>query len=153
MLQNQRMVRPGAASGGGGGHQMMTPLQQQQQAHSMSGNIPGMTLQQMQNFQQMGHISKKQNSVVYINYIYYIYNIILRLQTILLTKTTAAKNEVALSYHRVRGLYFLADKVYMYYTPVMDPDPLQVAHPKRSYRSTMRHMPGHGSGSTADCAP
>ena len=26
----------------------------------------------------------------------------------LLTKTTAAQNEVALSYHRVRGLYFLA---------------------------------------------
>ena len=28
--------------------------------------------------------------------------------TILLTKTTAPKNEVALSYHSVRGLYFLA---------------------------------------------
>ena len=28
--------------------------------------------------------------------------------TILLTKTTAARNGVALSYHRVRGLYFLA---------------------------------------------
>ena len=28
-------------------------------------------------------------------------------QTILLTKTTAAQNEVALSYHKVRGLYFL----------------------------------------------
>ena len=27
---------------------------------------------------------------------------------ILLTKTTAAQNEVALSYHRERGLYFLA---------------------------------------------
>ena len=27
---------------------------------------------------------------------------------ILLTKTTAAQNEVALSYHSVRGLYFLA---------------------------------------------
>ena len=27
---------------------------------------------------------------------------------ILLTKTTAARNEVALNYHRVRGLYFLA---------------------------------------------
>ena len=27
---------------------------------------------------------------------------------ILLTKTTAARNEVALSYHRVRGLYFPA---------------------------------------------
>ena len=27
---------------------------------------------------------------------------------ILLTKITAAQNEVALSYHRVRGLYFLA---------------------------------------------
>ena len=27
---------------------------------------------------------------------------------ILLTKTTAAQNEVALSYYRVRGLYFLA---------------------------------------------
>ena len=27
---------------------------------------------------------------------------------ILLTKTTAAQNEVALSYHEVRGLYFLA---------------------------------------------
>ena len=30
------------------------------------------------------------------------------LTTILLTKTTAAQNEIALSYHRVRGLYFLA---------------------------------------------
>ena len=28
--------------------------------------------------------------------------------TILLTKTTAARNRVALSYHSVRGLYFLA---------------------------------------------
>ena len=28
--------------------------------------------------------------------------------TIRLTKITAAQNEVALSYHRVRGLYFLA---------------------------------------------
>ena len=28
--------------------------------------------------------------------------------TILLTKTTATQNEVALSYHKVRGLYFLA---------------------------------------------
>ena len=28
--------------------------------------------------------------------------------TILLTKTTAAQNEVALSYHKVRGVYFLA---------------------------------------------
>ena len=28
-------------------------------------------------------------------------------QIILLTKTTAAQNEVALSYHRVRGQYFL----------------------------------------------
>ena len=28
--------------------------------------------------------------------------------TILLTKTTAAQNEVALSYYRLRGLYFLA---------------------------------------------
>ena len=28
--------------------------------------------------------------------------------TIPLTKTTAAQNEVAISYHRVRGLYFLA---------------------------------------------
>ena len=27
---------------------------------------------------------------------------------ILLTKTTAAQNEVALSYHKLRGLYFLA---------------------------------------------
>ena len=27
---------------------------------------------------------------------------------ILLTKTTAARNEVALIYHKVRGLYFLA---------------------------------------------
>ena len=30
------------------------------------------------------------------------------LYTILLTKTTAVQNEVALSYHKVRGLYFLA---------------------------------------------
>ena len=29
-------------------------------------------------------------------------------KTILLTKTTAARNAVALSYHRVRGLYFPA---------------------------------------------
>ena len=29
-------------------------------------------------------------------------------KTIHLIKTTAAQNEVALSYHRVRGLYFLA---------------------------------------------
>ena len=29
-------------------------------------------------------------------------------QFILLTKTAAARNEVVLSYHRVRGLYFLA---------------------------------------------
>ena len=29
-------------------------------------------------------------------------------RSILLTKTTALQNEVALSYHRVRGLYFLA---------------------------------------------
>ena len=36
---------------------------------------------------------------------YILYNIHL---TILLTKTTAAQNEAALSYHRVRGLYFLA---------------------------------------------
>ena len=39
--------------------------------------------------------------------------------TIVHTKTTAAKNEVALSYHRVRGLYFLAvvfvRSLYMYY--------------------------------------
>ena len=28
--------------------------------------------------------------------------------SIFLTKTTAAKNEVALSYHTLRGLYFLA---------------------------------------------
>ena len=27
---------------------------------------------------------------------------------LLLTKTTAVRNEVALSYHKVRGLYFLA---------------------------------------------
>ena len=30
------------------------------------------------------------------------------LKNILVTKTTAAQNEVALSYHKVRGLYFLA---------------------------------------------
>ena len=30
------------------------------------------------------------------------------MKTILLTKTTAAQNEDALSYHRVRGLYFQA---------------------------------------------
>ena len=29
-------------------------------------------------------------------------------ESILLTKIAAAQNEVALSYHRVRGLYFLA---------------------------------------------
>ena len=32
----------------------------------------------------------------------------IRYYTVLLTKTTAAQNEIALSYHRVRGLYFLA---------------------------------------------
>ena len=31
-----------------------------------------------------------------------------RIYKLLLTKTTAAQNEVALSYHNVRGLYFLA---------------------------------------------
>ena len=31
-----------------------------------------------------------------------------RTQSKLLTKITAAQNEVALSYHKVRGLYFLA---------------------------------------------
>ena len=31
-----------------------------------------------------------------------------RIYTIILTKTTAAQIEVALSYHRVRGLYFMA---------------------------------------------
>ena len=31
-----------------------------------------------------------------------------RKDNILLTKTTAAQNEVALNYHRVHGLYFLA---------------------------------------------
>ena len=31
----------------------------------------------------------------------------LRIRIILLTKITAAQDEVALSYHRVRGLYFL----------------------------------------------
>ena len=29
-------------------------------------------------------------------------------KAILLTKTTAARNEIALSYHRVRGLYLMA---------------------------------------------
>ena len=33
---------------------------------------------------------------------------LLYLTLILLTKTTVARNAVALSYHRVRGLYFLA---------------------------------------------
>ena len=32
----------------------------------------------------------------------------MRHDCIILTKTTAAQNEVALSYHRVRGLYFQA---------------------------------------------
>ena len=32
----------------------------------------------------------------------------LKIRTILLTKTTAAQNEVALTYRSVRGLYFLA---------------------------------------------
>ena len=36
------------------------------------------------------------------------YAIIKTIKTILLTKTTAAQNEVALSYHSVRGLIFLA---------------------------------------------
>ena len=31
-----------------------------------------------------------------------------KVYTILLIKTTAAQNEDALSYHKVRGLYFLA---------------------------------------------
>ena len=34
--------------------------------------------------------------------------VIKNMESILLTKTTAAQNEVALSYHSVRGLYFLA---------------------------------------------
>ena len=37
---------------------------------------------------------------------------------ILLTKTTAAQNEVALSYHKVRGLYFLAVVLRRLYTNV-----------------------------------
>ena len=37
-----------------------------------------------------------------------IFIIIIYVLTILLTKTTAARNGVALSYHRLRGLYFLA---------------------------------------------
>ena len=44
------------------------------------------------------------NYINYINYIKYTEPSI----TILLTKTTAARNGVALSYHSVRGLYFLA---------------------------------------------
>ena len=34
---------------------------------------------------------------------------IITLYDIFLTKITAAQNEVALSYHSVRGLYYLAD--------------------------------------------
>ena len=39
-----------------------------------------------------------------------VYNFIsiTKIFTILLTKTAAAQNEAALSYHKVRGLYFLA---------------------------------------------
>ena len=40
------------------------------------------------------------------------------MQTILLTKTTAARNEDALSYLRVRGLYFLAVVFCGNYTPL-----------------------------------
>ena len=45
--------------------------------------------------------------MLYIEYKLYIYIYNIRL-TILLTKTTAAQNEDALSKYRVRGLYFLA---------------------------------------------
>ena len=31
------------------------------------------------------------------------------IESILFTKAIAAKNKIALSYHRMRGLYFLAD--------------------------------------------
>ena len=34
--------------------------------------------------------------------------------SIRLTKTTAARNEVALSYHKVRGLYFLLFLLYIF---------------------------------------
>ena len=45
-----------------------------------------------------------QYTQIYIRYAYYsILNI-----SILLTKITAPQNEAALSYYRVRGLYFLA---------------------------------------------
>ena len=46
----------------------------------------------------------------------------LGLNAILLTKTTAAQNEVSLSYHRVRRLYFLAVvfvATMLYYTEVV----------------------------------
>ena len=44
---------------------------------------------------------------VYSSYCFYCFRL-LHLLTTLLIKTTAAQIEVALSYHRVRGLYFLA---------------------------------------------
>ena len=46
--------------------------------------------------------------IVYIVYIYIVFTIIEGTLNILLTKTTAALNEVALSYYKVRGLYFVA---------------------------------------------
>ena len=37
-----------------------------------------------------------------------IYNLCVHKISILLTETTASRNEVALIYHKVRGIYFLA---------------------------------------------
>ena len=53
------------------------------------------------------------NTLFIIYTLYSIYNIysiisIVYIKYILLTKVTAAQNGVALSYHKVRGLYFLA---------------------------------------------
>ena len=47
---------------------------------------------------------------MYAVHLYCIYTVCIMyiVYTTLLIKTTAARNEVALSYHRVRGLYFLA---------------------------------------------
>ena len=43
-----------------------------------------------------------------LTFLWFALNFDLQPLTILLTKTTAAQNEVALSYHKVRGVHFLA---------------------------------------------
>ena len=51
--------------------------------------------------QNLGFIVSDSNT----NLVIYLYQVSISIR---ITKTTAAQNEVALSYHRLRGLYFLA---------------------------------------------